>query len=195
MPKMISYAQNGEDVWIVEHLPLPDKGFYVDIGAGHPFTTSNTAFLRDRKWEGLAFDGDLSWAHEWDGIPAFQHAVVTATPGMIEFYEFPGCGYYSRIGPDIIGAKLRECETIEQLLERFEVGKFDFLSIDTEGTELEILQSFDFEKHSPEIVIAEYNAAHLPMIAHDQSPIPGFMRSKGYWLASVFPPVNMVFIK
>ena len=190
MSQMISYSQNGEDKWIVENLPLPDSGFYVDIGCAHPFECSNTAFLRDRKWEGLAVDGNLGWSKEWDNIPAFHHAVISTKPEVYFLDAEVPC--YSRIDHS---GRLKEAESIERLLERFEVGKFDFLSLDTEGTELEILQSFDFEKHDPAIMVVEYNAAHLPIREPHQSPIPAFMQGKGYRLASVFPPVNMVFFK
>lgn len=191
MSQMISYAQNGEDVWIVENLPLPDSGFYVDIGCAHPFECSNTAFLRDRKWEGLAIDGNLVWAKEWDNIPAFHYAVISTKP-EVYFLDDPEVPYYSRI--DRAG-RLKEAETIERLLERFEIGKFDFLSLDTEGTEFEILQSFDFEKHSPSIVVVEYNAQHIPIVQPHESPILHFMLDKGYGLVGVFEPVNMIFSK
>lgn len=184
------YAQNREDQWIAENLPLPEKGFYVDIGCGDPFVTSNTAFLRDRKWDGLAIDGNLGWAKSWEDIPAFNYAVISNLP-EVYFVEDQNA-YWSRIGD---GGKLREAESIEQLLARFEIGKFDLLSVDTEGTEFEVIQSFDFEKHDPSIVIVEYNAAHLPIVEPDASPIPYFMRDKGYQLMKSFPPVNMIFAK
>ena len=191
MSQMISYAQNGEDKWIVENLPLPDKGFYVDIGCGHPFIGSNTAFLRDRKWEGLAVDANRGWAQEWQDIPAYHYAVISNEPEVL-FLEHPSVPEYSRVDQR---GKLCKAETIEQLLARFEIGKFDFLSVDTEGSELEIVQSFNFNKHRPEIVIVEYNAAHLPLVDHKNSVIPYVMQDKGYRLASVFPPVNMIFVR
>lgn len=191
MIEPLYYAQNREDQWIAENLPLPEKGFYVDIGAGHPFTTSNTAFLRDRKWEGLAIDGNLAWAPEWDGIPAFHSAVISSQPS-VSFYESQDNPYWSRICEN---GQWREAETIEQLLERFGIFKFDFLSVDTEGTEFEILQMFDFEKHDPQIVVAEYNAAHLPIVEPEDSPIPPFMRKQGYRLRHAFHPVNMIFTR
>jgi len=183
------YAQHREDQWISEYLPLPDKGFYVDIGCAHPFTQSNTAFLRDRKWDGLAIDGNPNWIDDWKGIPVFHCAIISEEPQVLFFEDT----YWSHISPCC--GKPRKSETIEQFLERFGVGKIDFMSLDTEGTEFEILQSFDFERHDPSIVIVEYNAGHFPVIGPHQSPLPDFMRSKGYELPFIFPPVNMIFCK
>ncbi len=187
MSDYVYYAQNREDKWIAENLPLPEKGFYVDVGCGHPFTTSNTAFLRDRKWEGLAIDGNRTWAEDWKHIPAFCCAVIASQPEVL----FCENAWWSRIG---IGTS-RSAETLEAILERFSVGKIDFLSVDVEGSEFEILQSFDFDLHDPSIVVAEYNAMHLPIVEPEQSPIPDFMADKGYFLEKVFGCVNMVFAK
>jgi len=190
---MTSYSQNQEDLWIALNLPLPEKGFYVDIGCGHPFTTSNTAFLRDRKWEGLAIDGSPLWADEWKDIPAFRCVIISDKSGEVLFKIDDDNPYWSRIADK--GSR-RHALTIEEVLEIEDVGKIDFLSVDTEGTELEVLKSFNFEYHDPPIIIVEYNAAHLPIIEHPfDSPIPWFMRGKGYLLKKVFPPVNMIFSK
>jgi hypothetical protein len=184
------YGQNREDEWICANVELPTHGFYVDVGCGHPFTTSNTAFLRDRKWNGLAIDGHRGWESEWADIPAFTVAVIASQPEVL-FYEDSGNPYWSRLGK---GSK-RAAETIEELLERFKVKEFDFLSVDTEGSEHEVIQSFDFKLHNPKVVIVEYNAAHIPIVGPDQSPIPAFMEIKGYTLRKVFPPVNMIFTR
>ena len=191
MTEPLYYAQNREDKWIAENLPLPNKGFYVDIGCGHPFTTSNTAFLRDRKWEGLAIDGSPIWADEWKDIPAFHCAIISTHPEVF-FKIDPDNAYWSRINANGVRHK---AECIEQLLSRFNIVKIDFLSVDTEGTEFELLSSFDFDKHNPSVVVAEYNAAHLPILEPEQSPIPALMKERGYSLQMMFPPVNMIFAR
>ncbi len=183
------YSQNGEDEWIDQHLSLPIKGFYLDIGCGHPTQTSNTAFLRDRKWEGLAIDGSGQWAADWLDIPDFMCAVIATKSGIVRFKDDK---WWGRINPE--GGE-RIATTIEGLLNRQKVRKIDFLSVDLEGSELDILKTFDFEKHDPPIVIAEYNAAHLPHVEATDSLIPAFMQSKGYSLKRVFEPANMIFTK
>ena len=66
------YGQNREDEWIDKNLPLPEKGFYVDIGCEHPFNHSNTAFLRDRGWKGLAIDGNRGNGQSMEEHSGFQ---------------------------------------------------------------------------------------------------------------------------
>lgn len=181
------YAQHHEDKWIAENLGdlLPEHGFYVDIGAAHPFTASNTAFLRDRKWEGLAVDGNPTWENDWKDIPAFHHAIISPKP-YVRFNDH-AVPEYSRIGTE---GRIRAAETIEGFLYRKRVYKFDFFSIDAEGHEYDILTGFDFKKHSPAIIICEYNTAD---IGEDNRICP-LIKSHGYrivWLN----PVNMIFIR
>jgi len=191
MTEPLYYGQNREDKWIAENLPLPDKGFYVDIGCGHPFTTSNTAFLRDRKWDGLAIDANPAWANEWKDIPAFQCAIIANDP-EVRFKINHDNAYWSREDENGPWCK---AENVEEFLDRHQVTKIDFLSVDTEGTEFDVLWHFNFQKHSPSIVVAEYNAAHIPIVEPEDSRIPDLMRANGYKLNKVFPPVNMIFSK
>lgn len=193
MSEILYYSQNREDKWIAENLGhlLPEKGFYVDIGCAHPFETSNTAFLRDRKWDGLAVDGDRRRIAEWEGIPAFRCSIIS-DHHVVKFLESE-VTWHSRIDPD--HGETAFGITLDELLEAEEVGKIDFLSVDTEGTEFEVLQMVNWEKHEPTIVVAEYNAQHLPIVKFDQSPILPFMLTNGYELKHIFEPINMIFAK
>ncbi len=186
---MTGYSQQGEDKWIDENLSLPENGFYLDIGCAHPVQTSNTAFLRDKGWKGLAIDGNQAWENDWKGIPGFVCAVI-ANERRVTFSD---TSWWSRIdGPN---GKERIAISIEELLAYYEIGKVDFLSVDTEGTEYGILSSFNFELHSPEVVVVEYNAGHLPIIEPEESRIPALMTRKGYTLGCIFKPVNMIFTR
>lgn len=151
-----SYSQFGEDKWISENLTLPAKGVYVDIGAAHPVETSNTAFLRDRGWNGLAIDAEPSWTECWTNIENFVCAIVSPRP-LVRFNSNKEEPWISRID----GEGEQRTESIEAILDRFEIGKIDFLSIDIEGHEFEVLQSLDFDKHAPSIIVSEYDTRNI----------------------------------
>jgi Methyltransferase FkbM domain len=184
------YAQQREDEWIANNLSLPDKGFYVDIGCGHPFTTSNTAFLRDRKWQGLAVDADSVWTDVWKDIPAFECAVIASHP-IVPFFHDHECPYRSRITYLNKEAKYRKAETIEALLERHKVQKIDLMSIDIEGREFELLTELDFDLHRPSIMIVEYDTAGL---GEDLRIEPYMVLDKKY-KAVHKTPMNIVFTR
>ena len=51
-----TYSQWGEDLFALKHFKNLDKGFYVDVGAYHPFFWNNTQLLFKKNWEGINID-------------------------------------------------------------------------------------------------------------------------------------------
>ena len=51
-----TYSENGEDLFILKYFKNLNEGFYVDIGAYHPFFMSNTQLLFKKKWKGINID-------------------------------------------------------------------------------------------------------------------------------------------
>ena len=51
-----SYSQEGEDLILQRILPQEQVGFYIDVGAHHPFWYSNTALLYEKNWRGMNID-------------------------------------------------------------------------------------------------------------------------------------------
>lgn len=154
------WSQHGEDKWIVENLTLPDHGVYVDIGAADPLSNSNTAFLRDRGWYGLCVDGDKRWLDHWNEVKncIFVCEVVSPTP-MVNFRT--GIEpWISRVIDDPQSSKIGTTD-IEFLLRQHSITKIDFLSIDIEGHEFDVLDSMDLDAHSPDIIVAEYNTREI----------------------------------
>jgi hypothetical protein len=117
-------------------------------------------------------------------FPVFRCAVIANEP-EVSFLENSHSPWLSRIGAS--GGSQRCTITIEDLLECERVGKIDFLSIDVEGHEFDILNALDFEKHHPDIIIAEYNTADIG----DDFRVRDLLLAKGYQL--VFQnPINMM---
>lgn len=154
------YSHDGVDKWIAENLFLPDSGVYVDLGCAHPQKYSNTAFLRDRGWKGIAIDGDNSYAPEWEGVNGaiFINQVVSPSP-IVGFLTEPTNSLVSRIHP--LG-KPTECQTLDRIIKVATVDReLSFLSIDIEGFEFDVLKATDLDLWKPTIIVAEYNSAHL----------------------------------
>jgi FkbM family methyltransferase len=167
--KRLSYrkfhSQFGEDRFIYENIDIPDRGVFVDIGAGHPYYESNTYFFEKNGWEGLCIEADpeqfnLLKKHRSNSL----WAAISKKEGGIKFYKSYMNAYSSVLSQrfnsilkmtvkDVIEVPSFALETI---LEDYNIGKIDILDIDVEGSELEVWNSFDYEKHLPRIVIIEY---------------------------------------
>jgi hypothetical protein len=158
------YSEYGEDAWIAKHLTLPERGFYVDIGAMRPDVNSNTAFLRDRGWSGLAIDGHPDCSRWWKGVPArYLTAVLAEAPRELTFGYGPVAhGAESRVLEPVANVAGWQTErrfaiSLPRLLEDQDVDRIDFLSIDIEGKEFDVFQPLDLQRFKIPVIVAEYN--------------------------------------
>lgn len=169
---MKHYSEYHEDKWIMEHLPVPPHGFYVDIGCNLPDFGSNTSFLRDRGWDGIAVDG-ADYSEQWRDVrgATFVHAVLLGESKPTSFggsgpcaCAVPGNDLQARTLPDLLAG----------------VPVVDFMSIDIEGAEFEVLSQLDFGVYQPSIIVAEY-ATMQPdrTVAYDYR-LKEYLESLGY---------------
>lgn len=151
---MKAYSEFGEDSWIAENVVLPERGFYLDLGCAWPTLNSNTAFLRDRGWDGANIDGNPSYEPKWSGVGTFTNCVIGS--GAVARFVTGGVPELSHIEP--APAALEEIvktRRLDELLQYSPQG--DFISCDLEGHEFEALKTFDWEKNRPVCIVAEYS--------------------------------------
>ncbi len=169
----------GQDVLVHELLNHKREGVFVDIGANNGVTISNTYRLeRDFAWTGIAVEPIPSTFEKLEARRSC-HAVqgcVTPTGGTASFLEVvKGSNMLSTLAVNDVGltarrlrksirrrrAEIREievkCFTFDSLLEKFGISEVDFLSVDTEGGELEILKSIDFARTPVRVISVENN--------------------------------------
>ena len=194
------YGGDGEDVLLRLFCGGRDKsdkkGFYVDIGAFHPFTYSNTQFFYEVGWNGINIDANpdcivLFNKHRRRDINI--NAGVSDKCGELEFYSFlePALNSFDReLSQSRIESGMRlkdrlivKVYTINQLLEKYlPVGQhITFMTIDVEGYEMKILQSLDFKKYAPDYFIVEdLDSQYDDFMDFRNSPLYIFLKSKSY---------------
>jgi hypothetical protein len=85
-------------------------------------------------------------------------------------------GYGNNNSNDVIDSYEIEAIKFEGIFRDFSsIPDIDFLSIDTEGSEVEILSSIDFSKYRPNIICIEHN-----YVKSNRVYIKNFLKSKGY---------------
>ncbi len=166
----VSYAQNGEDVVLARALDDRPHGCYVDIGAAHPTDHSVTKHFYDRGWTGINVEPHpdffaLLERHrprdvnvqagiaDHDGDATF-YACTAGHPG--------GSTFAADIADDLRRSGLQVTAvpvpllTMTTLLERHLTSPtIDFLKIDVEGYELEVLSGLDLDRWRPTVIVAE----------------------------------------
>jgi FkbM family methyltransferase len=154
-------SQYGQDKWVAEVL-LPGKrnGIFADIGAHDGISLSNTFFLENQlDWTGVGVEPMPHAAEKFRAARACQlvQGCVAETPGKRQFTVVPDADMRSGLKAKH-GAQIEvKCHTLNELFDGHGLRHVDYLSIDVEGSELEILRSIDFSKVSINIIGVESN--------------------------------------
>ena len=154
------FGEFGEDILINRFFRKKNNGFYVDIGCYHPTKGSLTYFLYKKGWRGL--NVDLSKI----SIDLFKlarpkdyniHAAVTDFDGETHFFENGMINQQNTLENN--GANLKKIKIIafklQTLLEKLNINYVDFLNIDVEGSDYEVLEGFNLAKYKPQLVCIE----------------------------------------
>lgn len=192
----ISYSQEGEDVVLRRYLDVSKPGYYVDIGAHHPTRYSNTKYYYDRGWNGINVDADPSLVEEFKLQRPRDINVMsgagTKSGGMI-FYKFnhPAINTFDeKIAKK--RDKLEEFEIVEtikvkvrplaELLKQHlpKGQKINFMTIDVEGRDLDVIRSNDWKIYRPEFVMVECLEAVESLEAVLTDKVTVFLRKVGY---------------
>lgn len=192
---MKSYCQFFEDQFalnFVNKVLNKSKGFYVDVGANDGITGSNTYLLEESGWDGILIEPNPELKEELsrNRPNTKKEFKAISTLSEVSFNSVEGEGNLhglSRIdsNSDFIehvehhGGKVNQhsipCRRLDELLAELNAPKdFDFLSIDVEGHELNVLQSMDFEKFKPQLICIEDNSKGECRVIQD------FLQRKNY---------------
>lgn len=201
------HSQLGEDVGLMHYfscrgLHKDYKGFYLDIGACHPFRGNNTWWAYKMGWRGMNID-----ANE-DSIKlfrVFRPEDINVSCGVsdkneeLEYYMFHGAEAMNTFVPErknvkeVENVKLLKVRNINDILEEYHVENIDFIDIDVEGAEEKIVRTFDWKKYSPKCALIEYlGQESLEDVL--QTSIHKKMKAEGYLLKS-FYTVTALYIK
>jgi len=157
------FAQFGEDILVSTIFRNIKKGFYVDIGAYHPFKGSLTYNLYKKGWQGVNID--LSK----ESIELFQIArpsdtnincAISSENKETFYYENSPINQQNSLIKQSDNQKKISINSykLETILKKNGFQKVDYINIDTEGNEIEILRSVDFEKVKPILITLEDNS-------------------------------------
>lgn len=158
----------GEDLIIEDLTKNIKNGFYVDAGCYHPLHLSNTYLLYKRSWNGINIDiSEFS-------IKLFNHlrpndlninSAVSNTEKEISFYYQKKLSQLSTIKKEISNERMQgnikekkiKSLKLNSILNqsKFKNRQIDFLNIDVEGADFEVLKSLDFTIYEPKIICIE----------------------------------------
>lgn len=165
---MISYAQNFEDVILNRVFKDQPTGFYIDVGAADPINLSVTKWFYDNGWSGINVEPVREF---YDMLARDRPRDVNlncgagATSGEMRFHEYPVKEWSTfdlnaRPSEKAAGLGIREVvvpiRTLNEIIEQNASGRsIDFLKIDVEGWEEQVLRGIDLRTHRPTVILLE----------------------------------------
>lgn len=151
-----NYSQLDQDLWILSKFEPNYKGFFVDIGANDGVNLSNSFLLEQQGWTGACVEpGPIEFAKLEASRKSYNYNIcISDFNGKCSFNEN---GFFGRIDSKYVGAT--DCFTLERFLEDIAAPKvIDYLSIDVEGGEFDIIRDFPFDKYFVKYITIEHNA-------------------------------------
>lgn len=188
-----SYSQNGEDLVLDRLLKYQKDGLFIDVGAHHPTRFSNTYLFYQRGWSGINIDampGSMRAFKKMRPRDINIELGVAERRGALTYHQFnePALNTFDLLEAQlkdkyphrIISKKAVDVDRLESVLEGYlqKGKKIDFLSVDAEGMDEEVLRSNNWDKYRPSFVLAESLRSDLLNLS--ECPVVKFMLSKNY---------------
>lgn len=199
-PKLESYSQFQEDLLIDLILGRKKTGLYIDIGANDPFVNNNTQRFYQRGWRGINIEPNKI-AYEKIKQNRTEdcnlNIAISENTGELTFYLIGEDSSISTLDykqalkmEKITKGKITTCtvktKTLKDVLDdNAENRQIDFMSVDAEGHDLEVLKSNDWNKYRPFLILVESNIKTKDIIK--------YMEQNGY-LYIFSNQVNALFI-
>lgn len=165
-----AYSQEGEDLILARYFENTATGFFVDVGAHHPFRFSNTYLLYRRGWRGVNIDalpGSMRLFQRHRPRDLNIEAAIGTTSSSATYFMFnePALNTFDRDvaldrqgGPwRVVGEVSIPIRPLKDVLASMVPPnqKIDLLTVDVEGRDLDVLSSNDWTRFRPTVVLAE----------------------------------------
>lgn len=191
---VMAYSSEGEDLILKRIFDNKRNGTYVDVGAHHPFRFSNTYLFYQMNWRGINIDPmpgsralfDRYRPHDVNlemGVSLQKQELSYAIfnePALNTFSTVKVKEYTQVLRYKVIEEKKIATLPLAEILDKYlQPGTpIDFLTVDAEGLDIEVLRSNNWDKYRPAYVLVESTPFDLAEANHNEVCV--FMQEVGY---------------
>lgn len=184
------YAQNNLDNIVNEFFSFEngEEGFFVEAGGSDPFEQNNTYILEKNGWTGLVVEPKTDFNPSYH---SFRPKTILENFVLVDFdYEKDTIegdfSYYMQGGIENTfefpnwNPTPYKCCTLQSLFDKHNIREVHFLSLDTEGTEMNILKGIDFSRTFIHLIIMELHNINGVMTNFDCLTEDNFVKVYSY---------------
>ena len=179
--RIVSYAQNAEDIVLLRALNKVETGFYIDVGAADPVCDSVTKIFYDKGWSGINIEPNEEY---YEKLCAFRPRDINLSLAassredtkILEIFSGTGLSTLEiniasmHKNKDFFSyAKMVPTNTLDNILDNISIANntIHYLKIDVEGHEAEVIKGMNFTKYRPLIIIYESTLPNTNIINDD----------------------------
>ncbi len=191
---MLSYAQNMEDAVLARLFAGQTTGFYIDVGGGHAIADNVSYLFYEQGWRGIVVEPQESLGALYRQVrprDVLVSALAGRAEGTLDLFEAATFHGLSTASADhaaaaekagFAGKRIRKTvTTLSRLCAEHAPAVIDFLKVDVEGHEAEVLAGNDWKRHRPRVVLVE---AVEPITNEDSAHrFEPLLLAEGYQLA------------
>lgn len=175
-----SYSQFGEDFFLRHYFSNHKNGVFIDVGAYHPYKFSNMEYLRSQLgWKGVniepQYDNYKLLEKETEDINL--NCLVSNRKGKVLFKIDGVCSSIAE-GENVENTVSVESKRLEDIFIECKLKTVDFMSVDCEGYDIEVLETNNWDLCRPHLVAVEDHNKAL------NTRVDQYMNSKGYNMIS-----------
>lgn len=187
----LSQAQLKQDLFVLSELGLKRGGFFVEFGAASGKELSNTWLLEKHfGWTGILAEPARCW-HErlaanrsciidhdcvWKSTGAQLGFLEAAQPELCTLDGFQHVNLPEKASAAATRYQVKTVSLADLLVRHHAPAELDYLSIDTEGSEFEILRDFDFARYPFKVITCEHNFTPAREKIHALLTAAGYVR-------------------
>ena len=162
----IHYGEFGEDILVNRILKNLETGKYVDVGCYHPYKGSLTAQLYKKGWKGINIDLSKSSIDLFNLVRKEDinlNLAVSDFNGQTSYFENSPINQQNSLIKNNDNQKKIEidCKNLNLILEENKFEKFEYLNIDVEGSEQNVINGINLSKYRPMLITIENNNLHI----------------------------------
>lgn len=208
----ISYAQNREDILLSGFFDGLKNGFYVDVGANYPDQLSVTKIFYDKGWHGINIEpnkylfGLIEHARPRDINLNIGAADKSGELMLREYPEGDGLSTFSKTAQEDYAKSTSEykdytqtykdylvpVKTLKDIFDDQKPPEINFMNIDVEGFEYQVIEGNDWDKYRPQVICIEAN--HIaqdwrPLLKKADYELAFFDGLNNYYVAGEHPEI------
>ena len=191
--RKISFSLTSIDLLISYIFRNKRKGIFIDIGCNHPVYNNNTYLLYKKGWRGINIDLDEKSINLFNTFRKSDLNIkqaISSKAEEVDLYFYHNKSPINTINKDLVNfhktkpkqIKKINTKTLNSIIMKtpFANEKIDFMNIDVEGHELNVLKGFDLKKYSPTIIVIEYLDLNVKKLEITNFNLQNIINSKIY---------------